>query len=150
MDRMKHVTQGQLKPDRPAFDTGDQVRVWYRIAEKDRTRQIPFEGLVIRRRGSGVSETFTVRRVTHGEGVERVFPVHAPVVERIDVLKRGKVKRGRLYFLRTKIGKTRIASDAAAAALPTAGDAGNAGAKSASLDEPSKTPPTPHSDQPST
>lgn len=131
MDRIAQVTKAQMKASLPAFDTGDQVRVWYRIAEKDRVRQIPFEGLVIRRRGSGLSETFTVRRVTHGEGVERIFPVHAPVVERIDVVKRGKVKRGRLYFLRTKIGKTRIASDEAA------------------VDEPSHIAPTPGSDQPS-
>lgn len=120
MDRINHVTQTQQKPDVPPFGPGDQVRVWYRIVEQDRVRQAPFEGIVIRRRGSRLSETFVVRRMTHGEGVERVFPIHAPVVERIEVLRRGKVRRARLYFLRTKVGKTRIASttDAAAADQP--------------------------------
>ncbi len=108
MDPIKQLTQSQQKPDLPSFGPGDQVRVWYRIVEQDRVRQAPFEGLVIRRHGSGVSETFTVRRITYGEAVERVFPVHAPVLERIEVLRRGKVRRARLYFLRTKIGKTRI------------------------------------------
>lgn len=115
MDSIHQITQPQQKPDLPPFGPGDQVRVWYRIVEQDRVRQAPFEGLVIRRRGSGLSETFTVRRITYGEAVERVFPVHAPVLERIEVLRRGKVHRARLYFLRTKIGKTRIdASERAA------------------------------------
>jgi large subunit ribosomal protein L19 len=99
-----------MKEGLPEFGPGDQVRVWYRIREKDRIRQVPFEGLVIRRRGSGESETCTIRRVTHGEGVERIFPLQAPVVERIEVLRQGKVKRARLYYLRAKVGKTRIAS----------------------------------------
>ena len=107
---VQQVTQDQLRTNLPDFSTGDQIRVWYRIVEQDRVRQAPFEGLVIRRRGSGVSETFTVRRVTFGEGVERVFLLHGPMVERIDVLRRGRVHRARLYFLRTKIGKTRIAA----------------------------------------
>ena len=111
MDPMKQVTHSQQQPPIPQFGPGDQVRVWYRIVEQDRIRQAPFEGLVIRRRGSGLSETFTVRRMTHGEGVERIFPLHAPVLERIEVLRQGKVRRGRLYFLRAKIGKTRIASE---------------------------------------
>ena len=111
MDWQQQVTGAQLKKQLPEFRAGDQVKVWYRILERDRTRLAPFEGMVIRRRGSGVSETFTVRRVTYGEGVERVFPLHAPVVERIEVRRRAKrVRRDRLYFLRTKVGKTRIAS----------------------------------------
>ena len=106
----------QMKTKIPTFGPGDQVRIWYRIIEQDRVRQAPFEGIVIRRRGAGLSETFTVRRVTQGEGVERVFPLHAPMLERIEVLRRGKVRRARLYFLRSKVGKTRIsAADAAAA-----------------------------------
>lgn len=104
------VTQGQRKANIPEFGPGDQVQVWCRIMEQDRVRLSPFEGVVIRRRGSGISETFTVRRITYGEGVERVFPVHAPVLERIEVLRRGKVRRARLYYLRRKVGKTRIAS----------------------------------------
>ena len=93
-----------------ALGPGDEVRVWFRILEQGKERLGQFEGIVIRCRGSGPSKTFTVRRVTHGEGVERVFPVDAPVISRIDVLRQGHVKRSRLYFLRTAIGKTRIAS----------------------------------------
>jgi len=106
---LQRLAQSQQKASVPAFGPGDQVRVWCRIVERERVRQVPFEGIVLRRRGAGIAETFTVRRVTHGEGVERVFPVHAPVVEKIDVLRRAKVHRARLYFLRTKIGKTRLA-----------------------------------------
>ena len=116
---IEHVTQGQRKANVPEFGPGDQVRVWCRIIEQDRVRLSPFEGVVIRRRGSGISETFTVRRITYSEGVERVFPVHAPVLERIEVLRRGKVRRARLYYLRRKVGKTRIASaDTGGAAKP--------------------------------
>lgn len=110
MTSIDAVTQGQRKGDVPEFGPGDQVRVWCRIIEQDRVRLSPFEGVVVRRRGSGLSETFTVRRITYGEGVERVFPVHAPVLGRIEVLRRGKVRRARLYYLRRKVGKTRIAS----------------------------------------
>lgn len=104
------MTKPFMKQGLPEFGPGDQIRVWSRIREKDRIRQVPFEGLVIRRRGSGMSETCTIRRMTHGEGVERIFPLHAPVVERIEVLRQGHVKRARLYYVRTKVGKTRIAS----------------------------------------
>ena len=92
------------------FGPGDEVRVWYRIQEQGKERLGQFEGIVIRCRGSGVSRTFTVRRVTYGEGVERVFPIDAKIITRIEVLRKGKVKRSRLYFLRRVIGKTRIAS----------------------------------------
>ena len=108
MHAFDHFVKSQLKSHVTQFGPGDQVRVWYRIQEKDRVRLAPFEGLVIRRKGAGVSETFTVRRMTYGEGVERVFPVHAPVLDRIEVLRRGNVKRARLYYLRTTVGKTRI------------------------------------------
>lgn len=104
------VTGQHQKKGVPEFGPGDQVRVWCRIIERDRVRLAPFEGLVIRRRGSGISESFTVRRITHGEGVERIFPIHAPVLDRIEVLRRGRVRRARLYYLRTKIGKIRIAA----------------------------------------
>ena len=120
MDWITALTTSQIKSGLPEFRAGDQVRVWCRIMEKDHARQVPFEGIVIRRRGSGISETFTVRRVTYGEGVERIFPVHAPVIERIDVLRRGEVRRSRLYFLRTKVGKTRIASAVAMNQPPAA------------------------------
>ena len=92
----------------PAFVPGDQVRVWIKILGRDRVRLTPFEGTVIRRRGARGMETFSVRRVTHGEGVERTFSVNAPVIERLEVLQRSRVSRARLYYLRTKIGKTRL------------------------------------------
>ena len=107
---LQRVTAGGQKAKHPQFGPGDQVRVWCRIPERDRTRLAPFEGIVMRRRGSGISETVTIRRVTYGEGVERIFPLHAPVLERIEVLRRSKVHRSRLYFLRTKVGKTRLAA----------------------------------------
>ncbi len=110
MSHMVQVASAYQKRDVPNFRPGDQVRVWCRIQEKGRVRQVPFEGIVIRRRGSGIGESCTVRRLTYGEGVERIFPLHAPVVERIEVLRSGKVRRARLYYLRSKVGKTRIAS----------------------------------------
>ena len=106
----------------PQFDTGDEIRVWFKILERGKERLGQFEGIVIRCRGAGPSKTFTVRRVTYGEGVERVFPLDAKVVSRIEVLRRGRVKRSRLYFLRTAVGKQRIAqaepTTPAAAATP--------------------------------
>lgn len=106
---LETVTKSQRKEQGPAFKPGDQVRVWTKILERDRVRQVPFEGVVVRRRGGGPSETFTVRRITHGEGVERIFPMQGSTLERVEVLRRTKVKRSRLYFLRTRIGKTRFA-----------------------------------------
>ena len=105
------------------FGPGDDVRVWYRILEQGKERLGQFEGVVIRARGSGASKTFTVRRVTHGEGVERVFPVDSKTVSRIEVLRRGHVKRSRLYYLRTVIGKSRIASAESAGVGQASADA---------------------------
>ena len=110
MDWLKLV-HGSTSPTPPAsFGTGDEVRVWYRILEQGKERFGQFEGTVIRVRGSGHAKTFTVRRVTYGEGVERVFPIDSKTISKIEVLRQGKVKRSRLYYLRTVIGKTRIAS----------------------------------------
>lgn len=104
------IVHGASAPTPPAdFSPGDEIRVWYRIAEQGKERLGQFEGVVIRYRGAGASKTFTVRRVTHGEGVERIFPVDSKTVSHIEVLRKGKVKRSRLYFLRRVIGKTRIA-----------------------------------------
>ena len=89
---------------------GDEVRVWFKIYEQDKERLAQFEGVLIRSRGGGASKTLTVRRVTYGEGVERNFPLNPRVVSRVEVVRRGKVKRSRLYYLRAIIGKTRIAS----------------------------------------
>ena len=129
MDWLKLV-HGAAPPAPPAvFRPGDEIRVWYRILEQGKERLGQFEGTVIRVRGAGPSRTFTVRRVTHGEGVERVFPVDSKTVSKIDVLRRGHVRRSRLYFLRSVIGKRRIAAASAsgqegpAASGPATGNA---------------------------
>src|SRR3989338_7426510 len=92
------------------FTPGDDVRVWFKILEQGKERLGPFEGIVIRIRGSGPSKTFTVRRLTHGVGVERVFPFDAPIIDRVELLRSGKTKRSRLYFLRHVVKKTRLAA----------------------------------------
>ena len=104
MSAVDKVTHAQLR-DRPAFRPGDTIRVHVRIREGDKTRVQPFEGVVIGRRGRGIQETFTVRKVSFGIGVERIFPAHSPAIERIDVLRSGKVRRAKLYYLREKKGK---------------------------------------------
>jgi large subunit ribosomal protein L19 len=106
---MKMVEQGYLKKDIPNFRSGDTVRVHVKVIEGGRERTQVFEGTVIRRRGSGLNETFTVRRVTHGVGVERTFPVHSPRLAKIEIMRKGRVRRARLYYLRKRVGKaTRI------------------------------------------
>lgn len=124
MDWMKLV-HGDAPPQAGlSFHTGDDIRVWYRILEQGKERFAQFEGTVIRTRGAGPSRTFTVRRVTHGEGVERVFPFDAKIINRIELLRQGKVQRSRLYYLRHIVGRARIAaahapgSETAAGALP--------------------------------
>ncbi|HWB72770.1 MAG TPA: 50S ribosomal protein L19 [Egibacteraceae bacterium] len=95
-----------LRHDVPEFRAGDTLRVYVRVTEGNRTRLQAFEGNVIARRGSGVRETFTVRKISfNGVGVERTFPVHAPVIDRIEVLRRGRVRRAKLYYLRERVGK---------------------------------------------
>jgi len=107
--RIAAIEKQQLKTDRPSFRAGDTIRVFVRILEEEKTRIQPFEGVVIARKGGGLSETFTVRRISYGEGVERVFLLHSPFIEKIFVVKRGSVRRAKLYYLRKKIGKgTRI------------------------------------------
>jgi len=95
----------QLKSDIPPFSVGDRIRVNVKVVEGDKTRIQAFEGVVIARKHGGLSETFTVRRVTYGEGVERTFPLHSPIIDSIEVLSRGKVRRAKLYYLRSKSGK---------------------------------------------
>ncbi len=99
------VEQEQLRTDVPEFAAGDTVKVHYKIVEGARERVQVFEGIVIARKGKGVRETFTVRKVTFGIGVERVFPVHSPRIEKIEPVTFGKVRRAKLYYLREKIGK---------------------------------------------
>lgn len=105
MNHIQIFAEEQLKPDIPQFRPGDTVRVHVKVVEGERQRIQVFEGVVIRRRGGGVSETFTVRRVSYGVGVERTFPLHSPRVDRIEVIRLGRVRRARLYYLRKLRGK---------------------------------------------
>lgn len=102
---LRNLTKDQLKTDLPDFKAGDTVRVHVRIIEGTRERIQVFEGVVIKRRGGGISETFTVRKISYGVGVERTFPVHSPKIEKIDVTRRGRVRRAKLYYLRNLRGK---------------------------------------------
>jgi large subunit ribosomal protein L19 len=105
----KLVEASQLKKDIPKFDIGDTIDVQVKIVEEGKTRLQSFEGILIGRAGSGLRETFAVRKISYGEGVERVFPLHSPSIERIVVVKKGDVKRAKLYYLKRKVGKaTRI------------------------------------------
>ncbi|HDB3348669.1 TPA: 50S ribosomal protein L19 [Staphylococcus aureus] len=99
------VTKSQLRTDLPSFRPGDTLRVHVRIIEGTRERIQVFEGIVIKRRGGGVSETFTVRKISSGVGVERTFPLHTPKIEKIEVKRCGKVRRAKLYYLRSLRGK---------------------------------------------
>ncbi len=105
MNKVDVIEQPLLREDIPHFDPGDTVRVHVRVVEGNRARIQVFEGVVIRRQGGGLRETFTVRKVSFGVGVERTFPVHTPVIERIEVVRRGKVRRAKLYYLRERVGK---------------------------------------------
>ena len=105
MDALKLILQGSMKNEFPSFNIGDTVRVSVNIKEGERERIQMFEGTVIARKGSGIAETFTVRRVSYGVGVERVFPVHSPNVRDVKVVRHGKVRRAKLYYLRNLSGK---------------------------------------------
>ncbi len=102
---LKQVAQDQLRTDLPEFRAGDTVKVHVKVVEGSRERIQVFEGVVIRRRGGGISETFTVRKISYGVGVERTFPVHSPRVDKIEVVRKGKVRRAKLYYLRNLRGK---------------------------------------------
>mgnify|MGYP003572572977 CR=1 FL=1 len=102
------VTRSQLKTDVPPFKVGDGVRVHTRIREGERERIQIFAGIVIARKGHGIHETFTVRRISYGEGVEKVFPVHSPNIEKIEIDRESKVMRARLYYLRDRVGKRAV------------------------------------------
>lgn len=105
MDAIKLMTEGMVKEAQPQIRVGDTVRVHVKIREGERERVQAFEGTVIARKGSGVSETFTVRRVSYGVGVERVFPVNSPNVAKVETVRYGKVRRSKLYYLRDRVGK---------------------------------------------
>ena len=105
MDKIRFIEEKYLKKDVPEFNAGDTVRVYMKIVEEGKTRIQAFEGVVIARKGSGTRQVFTVRKISYGEGVERVFQLHAPSIEKIEVIKKGKVRRAKLYYLRKKVGK---------------------------------------------
>lgn len=105
MNIVQEITQEQLRQDLPNFRPGDTLKVHVKVVEGTRERVQVFEGVVIKRRGGGISETFIVRKISYGVGVERTFPLHSPKLEKIEVTRRGKVRRAKLYYLRELRGK---------------------------------------------
>ncbi len=105
MDALKLMAESCMKKDLPVVNIGDTVRVGVKIKEGDRESMQAFEGTVIAKKHGGIAETFTVRRVAHGGGVERVFPIHSPKVASVEVVRSGRVRRGKLYYLRDSVGK---------------------------------------------
>ena len=105
MDALKIIAQDSMKADAPKFNVGDVVKVHVKITEGDKSRIQVFEGTVIAKNNSGIAETFTVRRVSYGVGVERVFPVHSPSVAKVELVRKGQVRRAKLYYLRDRVGK---------------------------------------------
>ena len=106
MDLMKSITQEYEKNDIPAFGVGDTVKVHIKIKEGNRERIQVFEGFVLKRQNGGVSETFTVRKISSGVGVEKTFPLHSPKIEKIEVVRRGDVRRAKLNYMRQRTGKS--------------------------------------------
>lgn len=103
---LKTIEDAQIRKDLPNFGPGDTVRVYFKVVEGGRERIQPFDGVVIRRQSGGLRETFTVRRLSYGIGIERTFPVHSPRINRIEVLRRGRVRRAKLFYLRGLSGKS--------------------------------------------
>lgn len=106
MDLMKTFTEQNLKAEVPSVTVGDTVRVHLKVKEGNRERIQVFEGTVIAKKHGGIAETFTVRRVSYGVGVEKVFPLHSPIIEKVETVRRGKVRRAKLYYLRGRVGKS--------------------------------------------
>ena len=105
MDALKLISNSSLKENAPVVEVGETVKVNVRIKEGDKYRIQAFEGTVIAKKHGGISETFTVRRVAHGCGIERVFPLHSPVIDSVQVIRHGKVRRSKLYYVRGRVGK---------------------------------------------
>jgi large subunit ribosomal protein L19 len=104
-DIIKNIEEAQMKAEVPQFNVGDTVRVSAKIKEGNRERTQVFEGTVLKKQGTGVRATFTVRKISNGVGVEKTWPLHSPIVEKVDVVRRGKVRRAKLNYLRTRVGK---------------------------------------------
>ena len=105
IEKIKMFDDQQLRKDLPAFDVGDTVKMKIKVKEADKMRVHPFEGIVIKKTGRGLACAFTVRKISFGEGVERTFPVHSPVIDKIEVVAKGVIKRAKLYYLRDRLGK---------------------------------------------
>ena len=105
MDVLKAITQEQIRTDLPKLEIGDTIKVFVKVKEGNRERVQMFEGTVIKKNHGGIQETFTVRRVSYGVGVERTFPVNSPKIDHIEVVRHGKVRRAKLYYLRDRVGK---------------------------------------------
>jgi len=105
MDLIKALTNEQLKENVPVLNVGDTVKVYNKIKEGEKERIQVYEGTIIGKNGGGISETFTVRRISYGVGVEKTFPVHSPNVDKVEIVRVGKVRRAKLYYLRDKVGK---------------------------------------------
>ena len=105
MDALKLISESSLKKDAPVVKIGDTVKVHVKIKEGDKYRIQIFEGTVNAKKHGGINETFTVRRLAHGCGIERVFPVHSPVIDKVEVVRGGKVRRSKLYYIRGRVGK---------------------------------------------
>jgi large subunit ribosomal protein L19 len=141
MNIIQQIEQAEMaavaaKREIPEFEAGDTVRVHVRVTEGSRTRLQAYEGVVIGRKGSGLQESFTVRKISYGEGVERVFPVYSPMVEKVEVVRRGKVRRAKLYYLRGRMGKSARISEATNARAKRL----NEEMRAAAAREPSETP----------
>ena len=106
MDLVKILSEKYMKPELPEMNVGDTVRVQVLVKEGNRERTQIFEGTVIAKKHGGIEETFTVRRVSYGVGVEKVFPIHSPILENVEVVRHGKVRRAKLYYLRDRVGKS--------------------------------------------
>ena len=106
MDLIKILNEQQMKADAPVIEVGDTVKVHVKIKERNRERIQIFEGTVIAKKHGSVGETFTVRRLSYGVGVEKVFPVHSPSIDKVEVVRHGKVRRAKLYYLRSRVGKS--------------------------------------------
>ena len=105
MDALKLISESSLKKELPVVNVGDTVKVHVKIKEGEKQRIQIFEGTIIAKKHGGINETFTVRRLSHGCGIERVFPIHSPVVDKVELVRAGKVRRGKLYYLRNRVGK---------------------------------------------
>ena len=141
MNLIQQIEQAEMaavssKREMPAFEAGDTVRVHVRVTEGTRTRLQAYEGVVIARKGGGLQESFTVRKISYGEGVERVFPVFSPMVEKVEVVRRGAVRRAKLYYLRGRMGKSARIAEATSVRAKRL----NEEMRQAAVREPSETP----------